>query len=115
MDSGLGSSVEIWKLECNFEIGGLAKKSDKTNKKSKILQLQGEIRELKINFFIRKKNEMSSKFQNKSMEFLIIEDIVLIFLLNLEIYCQGRFQKQSINQLNFLPIKQCIFEANCQI
>ena len=30
------------------------------------------------------------------MEFLIMEDIFLIFLLEVEIYCQGRFQKLSL-------------------
>ena len=57
MFSGFGSSVETWKLECNTEIGGHTKKSDKNNKKSKRLQFQGEIREIRINYFIRKKNE----------------------------------------------------------
>ena len=33
------------------------KKSDKNNKKNKRLQLQREIREIKINFFPRKKND----------------------------------------------------------
>ena len=39
-----------------MEIGVHTKKSNKTNKKSKRLQLQGEIVEIKINYFIRKKN-----------------------------------------------------------
>ena len=42
-----------------------AKKSDKNNKKSKILQLKGEIREIKMNYFTRKKNDMYSNINFK--------------------------------------------------
>ena len=45
------------KLECNTEIGGHTKKSDKNNKKSKRLHLQREIEEIGINYFTRKKNK----------------------------------------------------------
>ena len=50
-DSGQGSSVETWKLESNIDIGEHTKKSDKNNKKSKRLELQGEITEIRINYF----------------------------------------------------------------
>ena len=46
--SGLGFSVMTWKLECNIEIGGHTKKSDKNNKNIKRLQVQGEITEISI-------------------------------------------------------------------
>ena len=52
-----GSSVVIEKLQCNIKIVGHKTKSHKTNKKSKIFQSQGEIKEIKINFLTRKKNE----------------------------------------------------------
>ena len=35
------------------------------------------------------------------MEFLIMVDILFIFLLKQQIYSQDRFQKQSTNQLDF--------------
>ena len=41
-----------------MEIGkNIELKSDKNNKKSKRLQLQGDIREIRINYFNRKKKE----------------------------------------------------------
>ena len=40
----------------NSQIWGHTKKSDKNNKKSRWLQLQVEIREIKINYFTRKNN-----------------------------------------------------------
>ena len=40
-----------------MEIGGHRKKSDKNNKKSKRLQLQGGIGKIRINCVTRKKNE----------------------------------------------------------
>ena len=43
------------KLECNNEIGRHTKKRDKTNKKSKRLQLQREFRRIRTNYFTRKK------------------------------------------------------------
>ena len=43
--------------ECDIESGGHAKKNDKTNKKRQRLQIQREIREIRINYFTRKKNE----------------------------------------------------------
>ena len=51
MYSDLGISVETWKSECNIEIGGHAKKSDKTNKKNKRYQLQRKIGEIRINYW----------------------------------------------------------------
>ena len=52
----------------------------------------------------------------KIMEFLIIVDIFLIFLLKLEIYCQDRFQKLSLlTNGAFLLIEWYIFGTNCQI
>ena len=42
----------------NIEICGHTKKSDKTNKKSKRLQFHGEITEIRIKYFIRKKRKM---------------------------------------------------------
>ena len=42
-------SYPTLKLDCNIDIGRYTKKSDKINKKSKRLQLQGEIREIRIN------------------------------------------------------------------
>ena len=52
----LGSSVVTWNLKCNIQIGGPTKKSDK--KKIKRSQLQGEIGEIRVKFFTRKKHEM---------------------------------------------------------
>ncbi len=46
----MGSSVELWKLDCDAEIRGHTKKSAKNNKNSKRLQLQEEIGEIRINF-----------------------------------------------------------------
>ena len=67
--SGLSCSVKTWKIECNIEIGGHTKKSDKTNKKRERLQLHGKMREIRINYFTRKKNERSSNwnFQNNGI------------------------------------------------
>ena len=48
----------ILKLESSIEVGEYTKKSGKNNKRNKRLQLQGEIREIRINYFTRKKNEM---------------------------------------------------------
>ena len=53
--SDLMASVYPWKFEIN--IGRHAKKREKNNKKNKRFQLQGEIRENRINYFTRKKNE----------------------------------------------------------
>ena len=39
------------------------------------------------------------------MEFLIIVDIVSVFLLELEIFCEGRFQKLS-QQINWIKKQQ---------
>ena len=44
--SGLVSNVLTWKLEWNIEIGEHIKKCDKTNKMSKILQLQKKLEKL---------------------------------------------------------------------
>ena len=52
----LGSSIETWKLECNIEIGGQTKR-DQSNKKSKRLQLQREIVEVRMFYFTEKMNE----------------------------------------------------------
>ena len=52
--------ITIWKLLYNIEIDGYRKKSDENNQKNKGLQSQGEIREIRINFFTRKKNERLS-------------------------------------------------------
>ena len=38
-----GFNIDSWKLECYIEIREYTKNSDKNNKKSKRLQLQGEI------------------------------------------------------------------------
>ena len=46
-----------WRLDRNTEIGEFTKKRDKTNKNSIRLQLQGEIEEIRINYFPREKNE----------------------------------------------------------
>ena len=53
--SDLKASFYPWKLERN--IGRHAKKREKNNKKNKRFQLQGEIRENRINYFTRKKDE----------------------------------------------------------
>ena len=89
-------SVKILKLVCNIKIGGHTKKSDKTNKKRKRLQLQGEIGEITINCFIRKmKGDLNETFK-------IIDGIsnygrhFLMFLFELKMYCQGRFQNLSL-------------------
>ena len=61
--SGVGFSVMSCKLDCNIEIGGLTKKTDKNNKdnkKSKRLQLQADIKEIRIKYFTRKENERRS-------------------------------------------------------
>ena len=51
---------------CNVKIKGHAKKSDKNNRKCKRLQIKEEIREIRINYLIRKKSEKWSNwnFQN---------------------------------------------------
>ena len=56
---GLGSNILTWKFQSNIEIGKYTKK----NKKS---YLQGEIREIRINYFTIKKIERWSNwnFQN---------------------------------------------------
>ena len=88
MYSGLGSRVLRWKLERNIVIGGHTKKSDKNNKVSKRLQLQGVIGEIKFNFFTRKKGELIS------IEFLIMQDIFFFY-----IYPQTRnLQKMQISK-----------------
>ena len=58
--SGLGSSIEIWKLKCNIEIGGHTNRCDKNNKKKKGYSYRERIREIRINYFTRKKNERGS-------------------------------------------------------
>ena len=60
------SGVETYKLMYNIEIGGHTKKSDKNNKKSKKLQLEGETRRIRINYFTSKNKERWSdwNFQN---------------------------------------------------
>ena len=74
-----------------MRLEGIQKKSDKNNKESKKLQLQGEIREIRINYFT-----------NLIETFKIINGIFnlgrhySIFLLELEIYCQHKFQKLSL-------------------
>ena len=68
MDSKkLGSSVETLKLEYNTEIGRRTKKDNHLFKKSRLLS-QGEIREIKINYFTRKKQDGWSNwnFQNNA-------------------------------------------------
>ena len=57
------------KLESAIKIGWHAKKSDKTKNQNKRLQLLGEISEIGINYFIRKKNEKWShqNFQNNGI------------------------------------------------
>ena len=52
----LGYSDKTRKLKYNIEIGRHTE-SDKNNKKSKRLQLLEEMREIRINYFTRKKNE----------------------------------------------------------
>ena len=51
----------MWEMDSVIKIGGnKKKKSNKTNKKSKRLQLQGEIGGsgwIRINYYMRKKNE----------------------------------------------------------
>ena len=49
--TGLGSSIEAWKLQCNIDIDGHTKKSDINNKKRVNDYLQGDIREIRINYF----------------------------------------------------------------
>ena len=51
--SDVVSSVETWKLECNIEIKEHTKKSNKNNKKNTRLQLLGEMRGNRINFFAK--------------------------------------------------------------
>ena len=41
------------KLKLNIEIRGHTKESDKNNKKSKRIQLQGEVKEIRIIYFTR--------------------------------------------------------------
>ena len=103
---GLGSSVETWKLPCYIEIGGHTKERDKTNWKRKKLQLQEESREIRINYFARKTierwsnwNFQNNKISNHGRHFFSI------FLLEFEIYWQGRFQKQSL-QTNWIFLEQ---------
>ena len=68
--SDVASSVNTWKLEYNTENERHTKKRDKCNKKSKRLQWQREIGEIRIKYFTRKKNE------NDLIEsFKIIDDI----------------------------------------
>ena len=50
------------------------------------------------------------------MNFLVIVDIFLIFLLQLEIYCEEKFQKLSqLNNWIFWLIELYTFERNCLI
>ena len=49
LHSGLGFKVDKWNLLSNIETRRHTNKSDKNNKKSKKLQLHGEIREIRIN------------------------------------------------------------------
>ena len=58
------SGFSTWKLECNIEIEGHTKKSDKYNKNSKRLQLDGDIRKIGINYFNRSIVLMSKVFFN---------------------------------------------------
>ena len=71
MYSDFGSSIEMKKLECNIEFVEYMKKSEKNNKKSEKLQLQGEIKEINNKNFTGKKNERGSdlNFQNYSWNF----------------------------------------------
>ena len=50
-----------WTLESSIKIEGHTKKSDKTNKKSKRLQLRAKIGGIGINCFTRKKKKSLSK------------------------------------------------------
>ena len=52
----MGSSVETWKLEYNIQIGEDTKKSDKNNKNVKEYSRK-KMGEIKINYFVRKKND----------------------------------------------------------
>ena len=94
MDSGLGSRVETWKLVYNIEIGGHTKKSNKNNKKSKRLQLQGEIRENSINYFTRKKNggDLIQSFKIIDAISNYCRHFFQYILLKVEIYFQDIFQ-----------------------
>ena len=47
-------SVQTWQVKYDFEIGGHTKKRDKTNKKSKGLQSQGNIENIRMNYFPRR-------------------------------------------------------------
>ena len=49
----MGSSVEIWKLECNVEIRGLTKKTIKMIKITVI-----RIRKIRFNYFTEKKSDL---------------------------------------------------------
>ena len=58
--------VMTWKLECNIDIGGHTKKSDKTNKKSNRFQLLEEIGKIRFEYFPWKDDEelFNWNFQN---------------------------------------------------
>ena len=76
-------------MECDIEIGGF-KKSDKNDKIIKRIQLQGEIEEIRINYLLerRMRSDLIKTFKIIN-GFLIMVDLFFIFLLELEIYCQG--------------------------
>ena len=71
-------------------MGEHTKKSDKTNKKNERIQLLGEIGEIKINYFTQMKNERRLNWNFQNNEYIV--DDFLIFLFDLEIYCQDIFQ-----------------------
>ena len=66
----------------------LQRRVTKIIQKGEILQLQSEIKEVKIINFTRKTNKMWSNwnFQNNEISY-----IFSIFLLELKTYCQDRF------------------------
>ena len=94
MYSSLSSSVETWKLKCNIKIGGYTKKSDK-NSKSKRLQLQEEIEEIRINYFPKKEIE---KWSNSNLKNNRISNYGG-YLFKYFLICDGTHKKKNVDKI----------------
>ena len=82
----------------------------------KSLQLKGKIRESKINYFTKKKNERYFNRNGPKIDGISNSIRILIILLEPEIHFQGRFQKLNLlTNWSFLLIEQYIFGTNCLI
>ena len=98
---------------------GIRRRVTKIIKKFKRFQLQGEIREIRMKYFAREQNERWHKrnFNWKYlMNLIIMADIFWMFLHEVKIYSQHRFQRLNlpIDWIFSLNNKK-FFRTNCRV